>query len=101
MATNTIYVGQGDDHPGLYRKALFIPAGDEHWLREDLKLNPGEEQTLQARIRYRQPLQDVTLYKTTDGLYLAFSEPQRAITPGQFAVWYIKEELTGSGVIAT
>ena len=100
VATNTIYVGQGDDHPGLYRKALFIPAGDEHWLREDLKLNPGEAQTLQARIRYRQPLQDVTLYKTTDGLYLAFSEPQRAITPGQFAAWYIKEELIGSGVIA-
>ena len=100
VSTNTIYVGQGEDHPGLFRKALFIPNQEEHWVREDLALQPGEALPVLARIRYRQPLQEATLYKTAIGLYLAFSEPQRAITPGQFAAWYLIDELIGSGVIA-
>jgi tRNA-specific 2-thiouridylase len=93
-------VGQGDDHPGLYRKALFICNEDEHWLREDLKLPVGGSEPFLARIRYRQPLQQATLYKKSNGLYIAFDEPQRAITPGQFAAWYKGDEMIGSGVIA-
>ncbi len=100
VKTNTIYVGQGDDHPGLYRKALFICNEDEHWLREDLKLPVGGSEPFLARIRYRQPLQQATLYKKSNGLYIAFDEPQRAITPGQFAAWYKGDEMIGSGVIA-
>ena len=54
---NVIYMGMGEDHPGLYRKGLFIPNADEHWVREDLKLNIGETKKYVARIRYRQPLE--------------------------------------------
>jgi tRNA-specific 2-thiouridylase len=96
---NVIYTGSGDDHPGLYRKGLFIPNADEHWIREDLKLNVGESKTIQARIRYRQPLENCTLYKRDAGLYIIFDRPQRGVTPGQFAAWYENEELIGSGVI--
>src|SRR5882672_8027751 len=39
---NIIYTGMGEDHPGLYRKGLFIPSVDEQWVREDLKLKVGE-----------------------------------------------------------
>jgi tRNA-specific 2-thiouridylase len=35
----------------------------------------------------------------SEGLYVVFNEPQRGITPGQFAAWYENDELIGSGVI--
>ena len=97
---NAIYVGQGDDHPGLYRKALFITAAEEHWVRPDLSMQPGETAQYSARIRYRQPLVPVTLHKVEEGLYMEFETPEKAITPGQFAAWYDGEELIGSGIIA-
>jgi tRNA-uridine 2-sulfurtransferase len=98
-AKNIIYTGMGDDHPGLYRKGLFIPNVDEHWIREDLKLAVGEQRDYLARIRYRQPLEPCTLYKRAEGLYIIFKRPQRGVTPGQFAAWYEENELIGSGVI--
>ena len=97
---NVIYVGMSEEHPGLNRKGLFIPQDDVHWVRPDLALAPGETKSLMGRIRYRQPLQAVTLYAEAEGLYLVFDEDQRGITPGQFAAWYDGEELIGSGVIA-
>jgi tRNA-uridine 2-sulfurtransferase len=96
---NIIYTGMGEDHPGLYRKALFIPAADEHWIRPDLKLKVGESAEYQARIRYRQKLERCTLHQKEEGLYIIFESLQRSITPGQFAAWYDGEELVGSGVI--
>jgi tRNA-uridine 2-sulfurtransferase len=96
---NIIYTGMGEDHPGLYRKGLFIPNEDEHWIRPDLKLEVGQTQRYAARIRYRQKLEACTLHKKSNGLYIIFDRPQRSITPGQFAAWYDGEELVGSGVI--
>ena len=97
---NVIYVGQGDRHPGLYRQALHIKPDEIHWIRPDLALSPGESQKYKIRIRYRQPLQDGTLFLTETGAYIAFDEPQRGITAGQFAAWYHPDgELVGSGVI--
>ncbi len=96
---NVVYVGQSDQHPGLYRPALFITNEEIHWLREDLQLKNGEEARYQARIRYRQELEDVALYQTTQGLYIVFDRPQKSIAAGQFAAWYNGDELIGSGVI--
>lgn len=97
---NVIYVGMGEEHPGLNRKGLFVPTEDVHWIREDLALKPGESMTLMARIRYRQPLQEATLIMEPEGLYVIFEEAQKGITPGQFVAWYQDEELLGSGVIS-
>jgi tRNA-specific 2-thiouridylase len=97
---NIVFTGQGKDHPGLYRKGLFIPGDDIHWLREDLKMKPREERNLLVRIRYRQPLQKATLISNKDGMYIVFDRMQRGITPGQFAAWYDGEELLGSGCIS-
>ncbi len=97
---NILYMGLGEDHPGLYRKGLFVPNEDEHWIREDLKLLVGESRNYMARIRYRQPLESCTLHKKEKGLYIIFDKPQKAITPGQFASWYEGDELIGSGVIS-
>jgi len=96
---NIVYTGQGDDHPGLYRKALFIPNNDIHWIRPDKELKSGEKLDFLVRIRYRQPLQKACLVKFDEGLYILFDKPQRGITPGQFAAWYDNDELVGSGVI--
>ncbi len=99
VENNILYTGQGDQHPGLYRTALFIANRDIHWIRPDQALQLMEERRMRIRIRYRQPLQDATLYQMPEGLYVFFDEPQRGVTPGQFAAWYHDDELMGSGVI--
>ncbi|MBE6245617.1 MAG: tRNA 2-thiouridine(34) synthase MnmA [Bacteroidales bacterium] len=100
ISTNTIYVGEGKDHPGLFRKGLVINPEEVHWIREDMKMQPGEERRYLVRIRYRQPLQRATLKMKEDGMYILFDEPQRGITPGQFAAWYSEDgEMLGSGPI--
>ena len=97
---NVIYTGQSSNHPGLFRKALFISNDEIHWIREDLALENGESLSVSARIRYRQPLQEAILYKYENGLYVYFQTAQSAITEGQFAAFYINDELIGSGVIS-
>jgi tRNA-specific 2-thiouridylase len=100
VETNTIYVGQGDTHPGLLRPALFISNEEMHWVRPDLELQIGEEKEFDVRIRYRPPLQKAKLISKENGLYIVFKNEQRAIAAGQFAAWYLEDELIGSGVIA-
>uniref|UniRef100_UPI00404B49DE tRNA 2-thiouridine(34) synthase MnmA n=2 Tax=Gelidibacter sp. TaxID=2018083 RepID=UPI00404B49DE len=97
---NVIYTGQGKDHPGLLKKALYVTNDELHWIREDLALQVDETMNVKARIRYRQPLQDAMLHKVDNGLYVEFSSPQSAITEGQFVAWYLEDELVGSGVIS-
>ena len=97
---NIVYVGQGKEHPGLVRKALKVKVEDIHWVRTDLKILKGEELEVMARIRYRQPLQDAKLILKKEGLYVVFNKNQKAITSGQFVVWYLENELVGSGVIS-
>jgi tRNA-specific 2-thiouridylase len=93
---NVLYVGQGSDHPGLYRSALKIQKDKVHWVRPDL----AGDLRVQARIRYRQPLQQASIIVKDDATYVKFDQPQSAITPGQFVAWYIENELVGSGVIS-
>jgi tRNA-specific 2-thiouridylase len=99
IETNTLYVGEGRNHPGLFRKALFIRPDETHWIRTDIALSEGETVDYDVRIRYRQPLQKAKLVMSSEGLYLLFDRLQRGITPGQFAAWYFDGELIGSGVI--
>lgn len=100
VKTNAIYTGQGQNHPGLFRKVLRVQPSEIHWIREDLALKNGETMQVMARIRYRQALQKATLHQFESGLYVAFEEPQSAITEGQFVAWNIGDELVGSGVIS-
>ncbi len=99
VAENIIYVGEGKEHPGLFRKILFIDQKDLHFIREDIFFKKDSPFKVKARIRYRQPLQSALLLLEDEGAYLIFDKKQSAITKGQFAVWYIGKELMGSGVI--
>jgi tRNA-specific 2-thiouridylase len=96
---NVVYVGEGQAHPGLNRKGLFIRKEEIHWIRTDLRMNQGECRDYMMRIRYRQPLQLARLYCREKGMYIVFDKLQRGIAPGQFAAWYEGDELIGSGVI--
>lgn len=97
---NIIYTGQGKSHPGLYRRGLYVKNEEIHWVRLDLELKEDETMEVDARIRYRQPLEKAVLHKTDSGLYVIFDQPQSAITEGQFVAWYNGDELIGSGVIS-
>ena len=100
MENNIIFVGEGRSFPGLFRKALKIDNSEVHWVREDLRLKNGESMDVMARIRYRQTLEKATIYQFEDGFFMEFENPQSAIAEGQFAAWYIDDELIGSGVIS-
>lgn len=97
---NVIYVGEGDAHPGLYRRALRLSDGQTHWIDGADAMRTGERRRYSVRIRYRQPLQRAELVCREDGFYILFDEPQRGIAAGQFAAWYDGDVLVGSGVIA-
>ena len=100
VKNNIIYTGEGKNHQGLYRNTLAVQNDEIHWVRKDLTLAEGEQLSVLARIRYRQPLEKATLYKVKDRLYVEFENMQSAITEGQFVAWYIEDELIGSGVIS-
>jgi tRNA-specific 2-thiouridylase len=99
VINNIVYVGQGQNHPGLYRPALKVNMEEVHWLRNDLGMGINQNDDYLVRIRYRQALQKARLIMKKDGLYILFENDQRGITPGQFVAWYREDELIGSGVI--
>jgi len=94
---NVVYVGQGEDHIGLYRKALWMT--DVHWVRPDCELAVGSSAPYSVRIRYRQALVPAVLRAAEGGTWIEFSQPMKSVAPGQFAAWYNGDELIGSGVI--
>ena len=97
---NIVYVGQGTKHPGLFRKALKVAKDEIHWIREDLRLKSGEQLACDVRIRYRQDLEKATVFQKEEDIYISFENSQRGVTSGQFAAWYLEDELLGSGVIS-
>ena len=105
MATNTLYVVQGHDHPWLQSAALV--ATDAAWIAGAAP--QGER--FAAKTRYRQPDAACTLVtgdggagggaSETPGFTLRFDSPQWGVAPGQSAVLYDGEVCLGGGVIAS
>jgi tRNA-uridine 2-sulfurtransferase len=94
LARNELLAVQGHDHPLLVSRALAT--GPCNWL-----VQPGvPEFESQIKVRYRQA--DQACHATVDAqgaIQVRFAEPQRAVTPGQFAVLYDGERCLGGGVI--
>jgi tRNA-specific 2-thiouridylase len=99
VKNNIIFVGEGKEHPGLYRKTLFISQNDLHFVRTDIYQKKEIYYKVKARIRYRQPLQNAFLLIVNNGAFLIFDKKQSSVAKGQFAVWYKNKELLGSGII--
>ena len=97
---NIIYTGQSAAHLGLNRYALKLESNSINWLINNNLISNNTELRCQVRIRYRQALQDARLITSNGELYILFDKKQKGITPGQFAAWYLGEELVGSGVIS-
>jgi len=97
---NIIYSGQSDKHPGLYRYALAMSTDEMNWIQKIPAELLQQGLLCHVRIRYRQALQKAQLIAQNDGYYILFDQPQRGITPGQFAAWYLQDELIGSGIIS-
>ncbi len=96
---NIVYVGQGENHPGLYRPFLKILNSDIHWVDDKKRMNHGESRDYSVRIRYRQKLFGAKIEQTAKGLKILSNEPMKSVAPGQFASWYDGDELVGSGII--
>lgn len=95
VATNTLMVAQGTNHPMLYAQGLICSS--IHWLTHKTPILPL---TCHAKTRYRQEDQACVISPETDGQHvILFSTPQRAITPGQYVVFYDKNQCLGGGTI--
>ena len=99
ILTNTVFVGQGDNHPGLMRSALCVAKEDIHWVLPSHEMQIGDTRTYLLRFRYRQPLQKGNVALTEEGITLYFDTPQKGITAGQFATLYDGNKLVASGPI--
>lgn len=88
--TNEVTVAQGKGNPLLFHQTLIT--SNFHWIT-DIPTFPLQ---CNAKIRYRQPDQDCTVYE--DG-QVTFLKPQRAITPGQSVVFYQDDVCLGAGII--
>ena len=97
--TNEIFVGEGKNHPGLIKKALKVKLSGVNWLNDNYNFENLGDFKLKARIRYRQKLQKISLYKHLDYLYVEFEDFQSAVTKGQFLAIYDNSQLIASGVI--
>ncbi|MDR0846437.1 MAG: tRNA 2-thiouridine(34) synthase MnmA [Lactobacillales bacterium] len=92
--TNTLYVGQGYNHPNLFATHLF--ASELSWTCNE----PTESFKCTAKFRYRQADLEVSVDLLGDGkVRVDFAEPARAITPGQAVVFYNGEECLGGAII--
>jgi len=92
---NTLVVARGEDPAELYAPAAGVE--DMHWISGSAPRLPLR---CAVRIRYRQPLQEAAVEAAPEGLRIAFASPQRAVSPGQFAVLYDGERCLGGGVIS-
>ena len=93
-ARNTLIMVQGHDHPLLLSSALTT--GPMHWLSEART----EPFPCTVKVRYRQADQPARLEPRADGtMSIQFETPQRAVTPGQYAVIYEGERCLGGAVI--
>ena len=97
--TNEIFVGEGKNHPGLIKKALKVKYSELNWVNDDYNFENLADLKLKARIRYRQKLQKISVYKHLDYLYVEFEDFQSAVTKGQFLAIYDNSQLIASGVI--
>lgn len=94
VENNILYVSHGDESP-LNSRSCCVK--NLNWIG----FGPAQSFTCTAKFRYRQPEQEVTITLTADGAEVVFAEPQRAVTEGQYAVFYDERRCLGGGVITS
>ena len=97
LANNVLVVHQGEDEALLYTHEAV--GSDATWLSGRPPVAEGEALNCQVRLRHRQPLQDCRLTLRGGRAYMAFAAAQRAVTPGQSAVFYLDQVCLGGAII--
>ncbi len=92
--TNELIVAVGDDDPALFSSSITV--SDVHWVSG---VSPSFPFSCSAKIRYRHPDASCVVSGEGKNVIVHFNNPQRAVAPGQFIVFYAGDELMGSGVI--
>ena len=96
IESNELVVAQGSDHPALFNSSLIVK--NMHWIHREVADNDTK---LRAKIRYRQQPQQCTAKRLDEHHWqLDFTAPQRAVTPGQYAVLYNDNICLGGAVIS-
>jgi len=91
---NKLVVAQGNNNPLLFKQTMTVTS--PFWISGAL---PAPDFECSAKIRYRQADQRCTVTSCEGELQVHFETPQRAITPGQSAVFYLDDRCLGGGVI--
>lgn len=99
LENNVLIVGQGEDHPRLFSRS--IEAAEITWIAGTAPMEPGETYRCTAKFRYRQADQPVSIRRDGDILFIEADEPQRAVTPGQSAVFYQGDRCLGGAIVET
>ena len=99
IENNVLIVGQGGDHPRLFSRE--ISAREASWIAQSAPVPQGRPYRCTAKFRYRQADQPVTLTLEDDRVLITADAPQRAVTPGQSAVFYQGEQCLGGAIVDT
>ncbi|MCE3043744.1 tRNA 2-thiouridine(34) synthase MnmA [Legionella sp. 16cNR16C] len=95
LANNTLVIAQGQSHPMLYSQGLMC--SEIHWLADYKDQLPI---TCYAKTRYRQTEQACIISPLNNKQHcVMFADPQRAVTPGQYIVFYDKNQCLGGAII--
>ena len=99
VTNNVIFVGQGEDHPGLLSMGLFVLENESCWVRPSMRSKVLNCNDLTCKYRYRQTSVSCTLQVHELGYQVVFKAPQKSITSGQFVAIYLEDEIVFSGAI--
>ena len=94
LQRNVLIIAQGSQHPCLFKQAMSVSS--IHWIDGN---EPELPYRCMAKVRYRQQDQACEIIRQDNAYQVIFDKPQRAITPGQSAVFYDDEICLGGGVI--
>ena len=99
VINNVIFVGQGEDHPGLLSMGLFVLENESCWVRPSMRSKVLNSNDLMCKYRYRQTSVSCVLQVHELGYQVVFQAPQKSITSGQFVAIYLEDEIVFSGAI--
>lgn len=97
-SSNDIFVAAGTNNPALFTDVVYTDA--PHWIESKSPFSSNLIINCQFRFQHTKPLVDCKMFQSrTSNLFIKLKTPLRALTPGQYAVFYKGDECLGSAKI--